>query len=89
MSLDQLYWLISLSMSVLLPLLAWRVRRIRWKIKLPLCLLLANILPIGAVAPLTSAEDGVGFSITMMLGLFVSALIVVLLSSILLDQTPR
>ena len=84
MTVGQLYWCILIAVAILSTLILSRVRQIAWRYKIPLCLLLANILPVIAVgSQLPSSESAGGLGIAMMFGLLSSILIIMSLAALL------
>jgi hypothetical protein len=84
------YYGILIAISIAAPILASRFRRIEWRYKLPLCLLLANLLPFLAITPsFTSPRVAGGFAMAMMFGLMISSVIVFPLSMLLKDRASR
>ncbi len=72
----QIFWGSLIALSVVLPLLASRFPRVRWRYKLPLCLLLANILSLAAIPLATRGGIGpTGLSLAMFFGLAVSSVV--------------
>ena len=79
-----------IGVSIAAPLLASCFRSIRWRYKLPLCLLLANILPVFAIAhnfPNPRAAGGMG--IAMGFGSMISLIIALPLSLFLKDRASQ
>ncbi|HEY6817284.1 MAG TPA: hypothetical protein VI168_17230 [Croceibacterium sp.] len=78
------------AISIAAPILASCFRSIRWRYKLPLCLLLANILPFLAITPSFPTPGAAGgFAIAMMFGLVISTLIVLPLSMFMKDRASQ
>jgi prepilin signal peptidase PulO-like enzyme (type II secretory pathway) len=79
-----------IAVSIAAPILASCLRRISWRYKLPFCVLLANVLPLVAIAPsFPSPRAAGGMGMAMMFGLIISLIIVPFLSMYLKDRVNQ
>ena len=84
-----LYYGSLIMASVAVPVLAWRLRAIRWRYKLPLCVLIANTTPLVAIGFIKPVKriGPTGLSLAMFFGAIISLLLVLPISLFLRERS--